>query len=437
MPEVNFYLKKGEGNPPRSLVYLQMRYHGQKFVYSCKFNIQKSNWDDKKQQVKTRSQTDKTGEVNLNDLLAGLKDECLRAYNTELAASGIPTKDKLKKHLDAYMNRSLNKQQVKKDGPSLYTVIDNFIAGNFDSKKKKRTAGTIRTYKTAKMHLEGFANSEKTLLDFDTINLDFYYKYTTYLAKDRGTKPVIKGLSQNSIAKEIKNVKTFMNKALQLEYTTNTAFKKKAFAIETEETDSVYLSETELRDLYKFDFTNNKRLEQVRDLFIFSSFVGLRYSDASNIKPENIIKMDGDDYIKITPQKTGKSVTIPCNDMVLDIFKKYKHNKNQLPPAISNQKYNDYLKEACRLAGLIETGRLASDLNKPLWACISSHTARRNFCTNLYLDGVSVITIMNISGHKTEKAFMRYIKVSRDESAKNLNKHLKATLSAKMLKAVS
>lgn len=426
MPEVNFYLKKPEGVPPRSLVYLQMRYHGHKFVYSCRFNVEKANWNEDKQVVKKRSETDKTGQVNLNDLLQGLKDTCILAYNTELAKNGIPTNTALKPHLDAYMNRSFNKQTQDQNGPTLFKLIDRFISGDVGGKKSD---ATIVTYNTAKKHLQKFQENEKYPVDFNTVTLEFYYKYTNYLGK--------KGLSTNSVAKEIKNVKTFMNEAVDLGYTTNLAFKNKKFAVKVVDTDAVYLTEKELRSLYKFDFSNNTRLERVRDLFVFSSFVGLRYSDASRIKPENIVKIDGDDYVKITPQKTGDPVTIPCNDIVLDIFKKYEQNGNRLPPSISNEKFNKYLKELCKEAGLTETGRLAGDLSKPLYGCISSHTARRNFCTNLYLDGVDVSTIMRISGHKTEQAFKKYIKVSRDESAKRLNEHLKRGLSKKMLKAVS
>jgi integrase len=164
--------------------------------------------------------------------------------------------------------------------------------------------------------------------------------------------------------------------------------------------------------------------------------VGLRYSDASAIKPENIVKMDGKYFIKVVPIKTGNLVIIPCQDIVLEIFKKYEHNSNRLPPSISNQKYNDYLKDACRLAGLTETGRLSSDLSKPLHECISSHTARRNFATNCYLAKMDTRMIMSVTGHSTEKSFQKYIKVSREEYAKRMSEHMESDISHKSLRAV-
>ena len=63
------------------------------------------------------------------------------------------------------------------------------------------------------------------------------------------------------------------------------------------DSDAVYLSETEIMKLYNFDLSTNKRLEAVRDLFVFGCNVGLRYSDYSNVKPQNIIEVDGQQFI--------------------------------------------------------------------------------------------------------------------------------------------
>jgi integrase len=186
--------------------------------------------------------------------------------------------------------------------------------------------------------------------------------------------------------------------------------------------------------LYKFDFSNTKRLENVRDLFVFGAWVGLRFSDFSNIMPENIIEIDGEYFIKIVTQKTKELVIIPCHPIVLNIFEKYRHNPNKLPNTISNQKFNDYIKDVFKAAELNEKGRLANDINLELWQCVSSHTARRSFATNYYLQGFPVIDLMKITGHKTEKAFMKYIRISKLDAAKRLSSHMKKMWSEKMLK---
>ena len=261
---------------------------------------------------------------------------------------------------------------------------------------------------------------------YEDINLDFYYKFVSFL---KGKK-----LGQNAVSKDIAILKVFMNEAVDLGYTSNLAFKHKKFTGPRVETDAVYLTEDELMTLYKYDFTTNKKLDTVRDLFIFGCFVGLRFSDYSTIKPENIVTIDGDYFIKLITQKTGEQVIIPCNPVVLEIFEKYKNNTNRLPRTISNQKFNEYVKDACKDAGLKETGRLVTEPLLPLHDCVSSHTARRSFCTNLYLDGFPSIDIMKVSGHRTEKSFLKYIRVSKLDTALRLGKHIKRNWSQKLLK---
>jgi integrase len=216
-----------------------------------------------------------------------------------------------------------------------------------------------------------------------------------------------------------------MNEAVEMDHTSNYEFRKGYFSYAEEDKDAVALSDKEIIRLYKFNLKGNKTLEQVRDFFVFQSFVGLRYQDASTINPENIVEIDGDIFIKTITQKTNELVIIPCNPIVLEIFKKYESNPNRLPRAYANQVFNRYLKEVCRQAGFTEKGRLSTDPKKELWECTSSHTSRRSFATNLYLDGYPVNEIMKCTGHKTEKAFWKYIRVSKLDSAKRLLKHQK------------
>jgi integrase len=216
-----------------------------------------------------------------------------------------------------------------------------------------------------------------------------------------------------------------MSEAVDLGYTDNIQFKHKKFISAREETDAAYLTEDEILKLYRHDFSGNKKLEQVRDLFVFGCFVGLRYSDYSDIKPEHIVTIDDEYFIKLYTQKTKELVIIPTNPVVIEIFNKYGHNANKLPKSYSNQKFNEYIKEVCKGAGFTEVGRNADKPQLELYKNVSSHTARRSFATNYYLDGFPVIDLMKITGHRTEKAFLRYIKVSKLKSAIRLSEHNK------------
>jgi integrase len=218
-------------------------------------------------------------------------------------------------------------------------------------------------------------------------------------------------------------LKVFMSEAVDLGYTKNMAFKHKKFTATRTETDAVYLTEAEILHLYNFDLSHRPALAEARDLFVFGCWVGLRYSDYSNVKPENIVDVDGEKFIRIKTKKTKDVVYIPCNPMVLDIFSKYDSRPNKLPKAISEQPFNRYIKEAAKLAGMTEKGRLLSNPDAELWECISSHTARRSFATNYYLDGFPTIDLMRITGHKTERSFLHYIKISKLDAAKRMAEH--------------
>jgi len=420
---VNFYLKKPEAATKRSLIYLKYKYNGKVLVFTFGQTIDPKNWDSKKQRVKSNKETTADGQYALNELLDVLKQTLTKAYNQELK-NGIPEPATLKLKLIQFLKR----QNTLNTLSNLYELADKFISGEIKHKGKDKAKSTIKPYKTVIGHLKAFELKERYPISFETITLEFYYKYLTYLKKV--------GLSQNTIAKHIQIIKAFMNEAVDLGLTSNMQFKNRKFTVSWVDSDAIYLTDKEIANIFKYDFSENKRLDQVRDLFIFGCYVGLRYSDYSNVKSENIITIDEEKFLKINTQKTGEQVIIPCNPIVLQIFNKYKSNPNQLPKALSNQKFNDYIKEVCKRVGLTQKGRLLTEPEKELWECISSHTARRSFATNLYLEGYPPIEIMKITGHKTEKSFLKYIRVSKLDAAKRLSKHIQVKWSEKLLKAV-
>jgi integrase len=454
MSEVNFYLKKAEESTGLSLIYLQFKYKGNKLVFSFGQSISPKNWNANKQRVKSNVQTTADGKHSLNDLLDNLKDVCEKAYNDELK-NGIPAPETLKGYLVRFMNK--NTDSPKEEMQTLFVLLDRFISAEIkisrgEKKKigKSRAQGTIDNYSALKKHLQDFEIQQRYPVDFATINRDFFNKYTSFLEnnfwklcweiKEGKRVPKVKvekrpgkGLSNNTIAKEIRILKVVLNEAVELGYTNNQEFKKGYFGRGEDDTDSVYLSDHEIIKLSRCDFSNNKTMEQVRDMFVFNAFVGLRYSDVISLGPENIVKYEDDLFIKTRTKKTNDLVIIPCNPIVLKIFQKYESNSNRLPKAYMNQVFNRYIKEVCQAAGLTEKGRLSINPGKELWECVSSHTARRSFATNLYLDGYPVNEIMKATGHKSEKAFWKYIKVSKLDSARRLSKHQKANWSEKMM----
>ena len=99
-------------------------------------------------------------------------------------------------------------------------------------------------------------------------------------------------------------------------------------------------------------------------------------------------------------------------------------------PKSYEQKVNKYIKEVAREAGIIEKIEISYVENsekktKIVEKCelVKTHTARRSGATNMYLAKIPTIAIMKITGHKTEKEFMKYIKITEEESAMELMNH--------------
>lgn len=193
------------------------------------------------------------------------------------------------------------------------------------------------------------------------------------------------------------------------------------FNTSREETDNIYLNENELQQFLNLKSFNNKLDEEVRDMFILGCYTGLRFSNYSNINIDYL----HDGILTAIQKKTKQKVIIPILPNVQRILDKY---NGELPKVPTNQEFNRTLKEL---------GKRIPELNIPFakqitrnrkkiveesmkWEKITTHTARRSFCTNMYLLGVPVMTIMAISGHKTEKSFRSYIKASGEEHAKIL-----------------
>ena len=216
-----------------------------------------------------------------------------------------------------------------------------------------------------------------------------------------------------------------MQEAFDRKLTTNIEFKNRRFRKLEEDTDSIYLSREEIDTLYNLDLKRYERLDKVRDVFIIGCYTGLRFSDLSRINNSNFIEANS--KLKIRTEKTGETVIIPLHRYVKEILKKYKGFPEY---TISNQKMNEYLKELGELAGfedkiLISTTRGGKKISESIekFKLITVHTARRSFATNAYLMDIPSISIMKITGHRTERAFLKYIKISQEENANKLVNH--------------
>ncbi|MBN2894039.1 MAG: site-specific integrase [Bacteroidales bacterium] len=361
------------------------------------------------------------------------------------------TLEKLKIHIDELMKEQLKKGDLPSDFLSvaidkyynpdkyeekpvtLFSFIEDYIR-KAEHRINPKTGKTIsykmiREYERTYFYLKEFSKEKESELNFNDIDLEFYDEFIRFMQsretpvnkkKDVKQKVKLQKLAINTIGKKIQTLKIFLNDATERGFNTNLKYKSHKFVSVSEEAEHIYLNEQDLDKLYQHDFSDNERLERVRDLFIIGAWTGLRFSDLSALTAKNI--HDGRFHVK--QKKTGNPVIIPLHPNVKAILQKY---GGKLPPVISNQKFNDYLREAAKAAkinsevhkGITRGGkRISKKYEKH--ELISTHTARRSFATNLYKADFPSISIMAITGHRTESAFLKYIKVTPEEHAKKL-----------------
>lgn len=416
MAKTTFNLKE-----PRStddtLVFLVFRYGNNRVKFSTNERINPKYWN--KDTHRARETKQFSGYSNFNHRLETIEDtakDVFREYQNN-NDHRQPTVEEFRELLQQRVN-----PETSGNDKTLFGFIDRFIEEAKTRVNEKTgkpfSEGIKKGYNQTLKVLKDFQQKKRKRIDFDTIDLNFYNDFTEYLATE-------KKYAINNIGKHIKTLKTFLNDATERGYNKNFAYKMKKFKTFNVPVENIYLNESELDELLNLDLTDEQNYERVRDLFLVGCFTGLRFSDFSNIKPENI----KGDFIEITTKKTAEPVVIPIHETIKKIMRKYKGKyENSLPPAISSQKMNDYLKEIGKKLDTLKIpvsnsytkgGKLVTT-NKPKHDLITTHTARRSFASNLYIQGFPAQQIMKITGHQTERAFMKYIKITPKESAKVL-----------------
>lgn len=308
---------------------------------------------------------------------------------------------------------------IKGEAPQKKTVvqwIEQFIEG------APVKPATKQVYRASLTHLINYAAKERLTTTWDSFTIEFYAGFTAYLYSI--------GHSDNTVGKTIKTLKTFISQAFEHDLHTNLSFKKKGFRAIQVETDEIYLNEQEIKQINEVKGLE-PYLEQSKKRFVFYCYVGLRFGDANGINPNNITKaIDGGYRLKVTTQKTGEDVIIALDPLAAEIWDSW----GQRPPRkISNPEFNRHIKVIAEKAGLKELVQKRTTVKGqvtiewvPKYEMVKAHTCRRSFATNSYLDKVPTATIMAMTGHKTEKSFKKYIRITKEQHGDIHAEHLKA-----------
>ncbi|WP_163380227.1 site-specific integrase [Cyclobacterium sp. SYSU L10401] len=314
-------------------------------------------------------------------------------------------------------------QLTKKEDPSnlVYDFVDRYIQEH----ELTRVKGSLVVYKSLKKHLKNYEAKTRSKIRFDKIDYNFMQAFQNHLIgweEVHETTGTVKTLNNITIAKQLSTLKTFLGYAKRQGIKVNDGYKD--FSIKKDKLEVIALTQGELDLLFNFNLSSNKRLDQVRDIFCFSCVTGFRFSDLQQLKREHIKEME----IRLTIRKTKELAIVPLNQYSKTILEKYRNLASPIP-MISNQKFNKYVKELCKLAGIddpIEIIRYKGATKQSTiykkHEIISAHTGRKTFATLSLEKGIPAETVMKITGHADYKSFQRYVKVTEERKRNEMQK---------------
>jgi len=423
MAQVKFYLEKRKGsitNLPRKKkgrsanvpIILKYSFLGQRLEYYTGYRCKKADYIPKYWESNTGNPIRVSAQFSehLNESLKIIRDHVYllerKAKSEGAILSTAYFKDELNRLLKSKPDKAIEKMTLLK----YFDVFIELQKNSYHRETGHHLGKTNPTrYENIKQLLIDFGNKKGVEIDFDDIDERLYNEIVAYMITE-------KQYSINTYGRAIKYLKTVLNKATSNGYNTNLKYKG-FFQGATECVDSPYLNEGELQDIWKLDLSDNPCLDRVRDQFLVGCWTGLRFGDFTTIRKEDI----SGDRIRVKTEKTKNKVVIPIHETVKAILKKYEY---ELPPPISNQKFNDYIKKVAAKANIntlftktITKGGETLSTTKEKHEFMSSHCARRSFATNAYKRKIEPLLIMAITGHKTETEFLKYIKLSEEEKA--------------------
>lgn len=293
--------------------------------------------------------------------------------------------------------------------PKTGVYFSDFIKMILKNKARRMGESYNNSYKTLLYHINKFSTENNVELFTNSINEEFLDDFITYLEDSGLKKTYIRGI--------LDLAKAMVRKAAVYGYVVDMTYDN--VDIDLEEVQSIYLSQNEIARIYYYPNLTKKQ-EKIKDLFIVGCYTALRYSDLNTLKKEDI--QNG--YITKITKKSKVRVVIPIHDFVNEIIKKY----DGFPTGVCSQHFNRYIKLICKKIGINDKvnmsytkGGIVVTETKEKWELVSSHTARRSGATNLFKTGrMRVVDIMRLTGHKSEKSFMRYVRTTNQDTAREM-----------------
>jgi site-specific recombinase XerD len=373
--------KNFNGNVP---VYLRITIDGQRVEIATKRTVSPDKWNAVAQKVTGNNDDARSVNNHLKTLERNAYDAYQEMIEKKIPISARAIKDRINGIVQKDVCRMLI-QIFKEHNRQLEALVGN-----------EYSPSTAIRYRTTLKHVINFLNWKYKISDINIQVLDheFVASFEFYLR-------TVRKCNNNSAVKYIKNLKKVVHICLANNWIVRSPFMN--YKLKSKEVIREFLSSEDLDSITDKQF-GIERLNQVRDVFLFSCYTGLAYADVKKLKRSEISTgIDNHKWIFTTRQKTDTASRIPILPAALEILRKYEEypeciNEGKLLPVLSNQKMNAYLKEIADVCGIKKE--------------LTFHIARHTFATTVTLaNGVSIESVSKMLGHKNIRTTQHYAKI--------------------------
>lgn len=396
---IHFWINSAKLNGGKAPIYARITINGKRIEVSLKRSIQVTFWDTRAKRSISRSPEAKS----LNNYLDRVYSDLLECHTQLRSENKLITPQAIKA-------RYLGENEQHK---SLLDILEYHKTKMPDILKW----GTLKNYDTTEKYLKRFLVHKYKTNDIylKQITYAFIVDFELYLRKNPSINRS-QPLNNNGVMKHLERLKKLLKLAVNLEWLEKDPSVR--FSLKFKKYNREFLSSSELQQLEDALLSNDHH-RKTRDIFVFSCYTGLSYSDVKSLQEKNIVRgIEGKYWIYTQRIKNDQPVKIPLLEKALDILNQYKKQNftydNKLLPVFSNQKINLYLKEVASLL----------DIKKNL----SFHSARHTFATTVtLLNGVPIETVSILLGHSKLSTTQTYARVIEQKISTDME-NLQASL---------
>lgn len=456
-------------------VVIDYYYNGERTKITTGVSCLVKNWDEKwrkktsKNPIKTTDKEHRGKNLLIRNKISEIKNIVLSIQKQDKE----PVVQLVKSYLKKERKERKDNTQREIHFLPLFVEYEKYIRSENYTNRESTRRWVLSCIKQIIEYTTYYQNKNNTLLFPDELDRDWVYGFIKWSFDTKGLKP-------STIKKRVKVLSHFSGWSKEKYKTTFQIRKPKNVYLGNENLDIVYLKRDEVVKLYKYRGFDNENPEHVKiltkerrltymedrwthsrtgeqsrvyttfevykDMLVFLVNIGCRWGDLVDMKVgdlvyDKVIDREGGFRVGYLSYYMGKinnqrnTVKVPRNKMTYEIYKKYSTGKNlehhifprtRYGNGISNQKFNDYIKEVCRIVGLnrkvtktewnLQGEEIKENKEYPkLWEVVASHIGRKTFIKTHTLIGTPVRTIMKMTGHKSRKVFDGYYSVDDEE----------------------